>query len=132
MFSLFIHDDASQDLRELCQTDPVSAGRIVALLEQISGDQGLLESLTDHDFGVRGSEDFHVSRWQRQWRQGHDLWRLKVWDLDQAGVRYRIIYAYLPGKRNYYVLAIAPRDFDYDEDHPIGRRILRAYQDLHG
>ena len=132
MFSLFIHDDATQDLRALRQTEPQAAGRILALLEQISGDQSLLERLTDHDFGARSSAEFHVSKWQSQWRQGHDLWRLKVWDLEQAGVRYRIVYAYMPAKQNYHVLAIAPREFDYDENHPIGKRVLRAYQDLQG
>lgn len=130
MFSLIIHDDASQDLRELRSTEPQAAGRILALLEQISGDQDLLDRLTDHDFGARSSQNFHVSKWQGQWLQGRDLWRLKVWDLEETGLRYRIVYAYLPRKRQYHVLAIAPREFDYDESHPIGQRILRAYQDL--
>ncbi|MGY6555737.1 MAG: hypothetical protein ACXIUM_14560 [Wenzhouxiangella sp.] len=112
------------------QTEPQTAGRILALLEQIGGDQRLLDSLTVHDFGNRGTEDFHVSRWQEQWRKGRDLWRLKAWDLERQGLQYRIVYAYLPGKLKYFVLAIAPREFDYDATHPIGQRILHAYQEL--
>lgn len=130
MFSLHIHQNASQDLLALRQTEPQTAGRILALLEQIEGDQRLLDNLTVHNFGASGTEQFHVSRWQEQWRQGRDLWRLKAWNLERQGLRYRIVYAYLPGKQKYFVLAIAPREFDYDPTHPIGRRILRAYQEL--
>ena len=65
-----------------------------------------------------------------QWRKGRDLWRLKMWDLEKKGLRYRIIHAFIPSKQHYHVLAIAPREFDYDADHPISQRILHAYQAL--
>lgn len=100
----------------------------MALLEQLEGDPDLLDRLTQHDYGAHNSADFHVSKWQEQWRQGRDLWRLKVWDLEDQGLRYRIVYAFVPGMQHYHVLAIAPRDFDYDKNHPISQRILRAYE----
>ncbi len=126
-----MHEDAKVDLLDMLDTAPQAAGRILALLEQLEGDPDLLDRLTQHDYGAYGSADFHVSKWQKQWRKGRDLWRLKVWDLEEKGLRYRIVYAFVPGKLHYHVLAITPRrDFNYEERDPISQRIIRAYQEL--
>jgi hypothetical protein len=130
LIALYVHHDATADLRALRDREPQAAGRILALLAQLEADPDLLDRLTQHDYGAYRSADFHVSKWQAQWRQGRDLWRLKVWDLEDKGLRYRIVYAFEPRKQHYHVLAIAPREFDYDASHPISQRILRAYQEL--
>lgn len=130
MIALFVHDDATADLEALWETEPQAAARIADLLEQLEGDSDLLDRLTQHDYGAYHSADFHVSKWQEHWRKGRDLWRLKVWDLEDKGLRYRVVYAFKPREQHYHVLAIAPREFDYDTSHPISQRILRAYQEL--
>ncbi|MCB2263860.1 MAG: type II toxin-antitoxin system RelE/ParE family toxin [Candidatus Thiosymbion ectosymbiont of Robbea hypermnestra] len=130
MIALFVHDDAKADLEALWRKEPQAAGRILVLLEQLEGDPDLLDRLTQHNYGARRSADFHVSKWQEHWRKGRDLWRLKIWDLENKGLRYRIVYAFEPGKLHYHVLAVAPREFNYDASHPISRRILRAYRAL--
>lgn len=130
MFRLFIHQDAEEDLESLWSSEPEAAARIAVLLEECEGNQDLLDRLTQHDFGAYGAADFHVSKWQEQWRKGNDLWRLKLWDLEDKGLRYRIVYAYVPQKQHYHVLAIARRSFNYDSRHPLAQRILRAYQEL--
>ncbi len=131
MYALFIHDDAKADLLALWEREPRTAGRILALLEQLEVDPDLLDCLTVHDYGAHSSEDFHVSKWLEQWRKGRDLWRLKIWDLEEQGIRYRIVYAFVPVKRQYQVLAITPRkEFNYDESDTISQRILRAYEEL--
>jgi hypothetical protein len=130
LIALFVHDDAKADLRGLRQCEPEAAARILALFEQLEADPDLLDRLTQHNYGAHGTEAFHVSKWQAQWRKGRDLWRLKVWDLEDKGLRYRVIYAFEPSTHHHVVLAIAPRDFNYDENHPIARRILNAYQGL--
>jgi len=130
LISLFVHDDAKDDLLDLRDREPQAVGRILALLEQLEGDPDLLDRLTQHDYGAYHSADFHVSKWQEQWRKGKNLWRLKVWELDDMGLRYRIVYAFDPRKHNYHILGIAPRAFDYDPSHPISQRILRAYAGL--
>lgn len=131
MFAIFIHDDAKADLLALRDSEPQAAGRILAFLEQLEGDPDLLDRLTQHDYGAHGSADFHVSKWQAQWRKGRDLWRFKVWDLEEKGLRYRVVYAFVAGKQHYHVLAITPRrDFNYEESDPICQRVLRAYQEL--
>jgi len=130
LIALFVHDDATADLEALWETEPQAAARIADLLEQLEGDSDLLDRLTQHDYGAYHSADFHVSKWQEHWRKGRDLWRLKVWDLEDKGLRYRVVYAFKPREQHYHVLAIAPREFDYDTSHPISQRILRAYQEL--
>jgi len=130
VFRLFIHKDAEADLDALWHDKPEAAARIAVLLEECEGNQALLDRLTQHDFGPRGSADIQVSKWQEQWRKGNDLWRVKLWDLENKGLHYRIIYAFIPQKRHYHVLAVAPRSFNYDSGHPITQRILRTYQEL--
>jgi hypothetical protein len=131
LFALFVHDNAKADLKRLLKSEPKAAGRILALLEQLEADPDLLDRLTQHDYGAYGRADFHVSKWQEQWRKGRDLWRLKVWDLEDKGLRYRIVYAFIPGRKRYHVLAIVPRrGFNYEERDPVTQRIIRDYQDL--
>ena len=130
MFRLFVHDDADDDLEALWGADEEAAARIVVLLEELEASQDLLDRLTQHDFGSYQTADFQVSKWVEQWKKGKDLWRLKVWDLEDRKLRYRIVYAFLPNKSHYHVLGIVPRDFNYEADHPLTRRILAAYEDL--
>jgi len=130
LFSIFVHDDAVGDLESLWKTQPEVAARITAVLEAIDGDQDLLDRLTQHGYGPRKYSDFHVSKWFEQWNKDRDLWRLKIWDLEGKGLMYRIIYAFIPRTKNYHVLAIAPRNFNYDKNHPISRRIISSYEKL--
>ena len=132
MNALFIHDDAMADLEAIAKREADAAGKIMVLLEELEGDHDLLDRLTQHDFGAHRTSEFHVSKWQAQWHQGRDLWRLKLWDLEDKGLQFRIIYAFMPQKQHYHVLAIAPREFNYDSQHPLTQRILRAYKELGG
>jgi hypothetical protein len=131
VYSLAVHDDAEEDLEHIWERDPQAAARISVLLEELEGgDQDLLDALTVHDYGAYRSEDFHVSKISKFWSKGIDLWRLKIWELEEQKLRYRIIYAYEAGKRRYYVLGILPREHSYDSNDQRVRRILQAYEDL--
>lgn len=130
MFRILVHDDARRDLEKLWDEAPLAAARITVLLEELEGNPDLQDRLTQQDFGAYGSADFHVSKWVSQWNKGRDLWRLKVWDLENQGLRYRVVYALIRGRQDYRVLGIVPRTFNYDPDHELTRRILAAYQDL--
>ena len=132
MSELFIHHDAKQDLLAL-RSEPstkVVAARIAALLQQLAGDDDLLDRLTQQGFGRRGIDAFNISQWFEQQRQGNNLWRLKNWDLEDKGLRYRIIYAFIPTKHHYHILGIVPREFNYEASHALTQRILRAYEEL--
>ncbi|MGY0561671.1 hypothetical protein ACW7G2_13235 [Luteimonas sp. A277] len=130
MYRLFVHHDAEGDLDALWESEPEAAARIAVLLQECEGNQDLLDRLSQHRFGTEGVDELNVSRWQERWRKGDNLWRVKVWDLERRGLRYRVIYAFIPQKRHYHVLAVAPRSFNYDQRHPLCQRILRAYEEL--
>jgi hypothetical protein len=130
--NLFISPDAEHDLEELWEANLKVASRITVLLEALQHDPDLLDRLSQHNYGQYGITDFDVSKWLSQWNQNNNLWRLKIKDLEQLGrhYRYRIIYAFLPRKQHYHVLAVIHRDkFNYETDpnHPITQRILKAY-----
>ncbi|WP_027967296.1 hypothetical protein [Halomonas halocynthiae] len=133
MLQLFIHIDAQQDLEDLWEHDEDAAAYIEAMLEEIKGDQRLLDDLLIHDLGKYKlpGQQYSVSKWLRLWNRGKDLWRLKAWELEDSGKKWRVVYAYIPSQAAHYVLAIAPREFNYDTDHPISQRILAAYDDIY-
>lgn len=129
MSTIPFHTDAQADLADIRAVNNKAASRILAVLEQAAADPVILDRLTQHDFGVAGTADFHVSRWESQQNKyKRNLWRLKVWDLEQHGIQYRVIYAFNPIKRRHYVLGITPRGaFDYADDDPYTKRIVDTY-----
>ena len=126
---LAFHADARADLEAVRKLDHQSASRIVALAQQVNADANLLDRLTQHDFGLAGTADFHVSRWESQQRKhGRNLWRLKLWDLENDGIRYRLIYAFQPSSHEVYVLGITPRRiFNYEDNDPFTKRVVACY-----
>lgn len=125
-----MHPDAANDLRQLMAHDNVAAGKIAALLQQAKCDPGIIGSLLDHDFGADHSTAYHVSKWSQFWNIGYNIWRLKIWEIPKGSLPYRLVYAYEPGTLRYHVLAIAHRNFDYERDHEITKRILKTYKEL--
>lgn len=102
----------------------------MVFLQEVQGDQHLLDMLTAQNYGSDRAEKFHVTKWVQQQRRGRNLWRLKIWDLESQGIRYRVVYALDPRIQRYYILGIVHRNFDYDESDPRTRRILAEYDTL--
>jgi hypothetical protein len=78
MYTLTLHEDAENDLEILKQSNPVVAAEIIVLLQEIENDQYLLESLTIYNFGANRSAKFHIVSFWEHWKNGIDLWRIKV------------------------------------------------------
>lgn len=130
VYSLVIARAALQDLADIRRSDPDAEDVILALLQEAKGSQAILESLTIKDFGLARDQGYHVDAWAAQQQQGRNLWRLKIWDLEDLGIRYRVVYALDPRISRYFVLAVLPRDFDYDERHPRVQQLLATYDGL--
>lgn len=130
VYSIVIAVAAKEDLAAIAQDDPETEAEIVAVLQELKGNQALLDALTVKDFGLAHDAPFHVDAWTAQQRQGRNLWRLKIWDLEDIGIRYRVVYALDPQISRYYILAVLHRDFDYDEDHPRVKKLLATYDRL--
>ena len=138
MLKLSTHPDAQGDIEGLWATAPKAAARILALIEQLKADPRLLDVLTIHNFGADRTEAIAVSKVVSQWsgtgrRDGRDLWRLKLWDLERQQLPYRVIYAYEIRRLRYHVLGVINRkDYNYEPEHPFTKRVLRAYDDVCG
>lgn len=135
-YVLHVHDDAREDLLYIRRNDEKTAAELLVILQEFEGDQDLLDRLSQHGYEDPYNGDWvlkiSVSRWQGQWRNKRNLWRLKNLDLEEEGLRYRVIYAFLPKKQVYVVLGIFPRaNFDYDDvSDPRVQRVLASYDEL--
>lgn len=130
MLTLVTHSDLLEDFERIRKTDPSAPRQIMALIAELKADKELLDRLSEHEFGADRTEEFHISVWAEQQDQGRNLWRLKSWDLEDQGMQYRIIYSFEPSIERYAILAVAPRSFNYDNDHPITKRIRKVYDNL--
>ena len=98
-----------------------------ALLEQLKADPAWVDRLLDSGHGSDRVGPIAVMKWHDAQRVAHlPLWRLKFWDLEKSGLRYRVIYLYNWHDRSYNVMAVVRRDsFDYDDPtDPIRIRVL--------
>ena len=114
-YGLQIHKDAKSDIDLLLESDPSAAAQIVAFLQELSGDNYLLDALTiqeydDNRISVKKVEKLQRERW--------NVWRLTLCDLHPPEDRlpYRILYAFDGRARVYHVLAIRHRSIVYDDN----------------
>lgn len=135
MYELIIGDDATQDLEGILAQHPPAGYRLAILLQELEGSQSLLERMSWDNFGgkphlpEKGSS-MSIAKFLSLYRKGFNIWRLRDFELSRLGYEYRIIYAYIPSKDLYFVLAIVERAFDYDPSHPVTQRVINAYKKL--
>ncbi|MEV1967024.1 hypothetical protein ABZR56_11200 [Pseudomonas aeruginosa] len=132
MAYLIMHPDAEQDLLRIKRLDQWASARIYALLEQLDSDEDLLDRLSQHGFEKDKPHQFNVSRWEEACRNGRYLYRIKVWDPNDHVLPYRIVYARIlvEDSEEFHILAIAAREWDYDVESILSKRIFRAYEDI--
>jgi mRNA-degrading endonuclease RelE of RelBE toxin-antitoxin system len=125
---LIIHEDAQSDLSEIANANRSVAADLLVALQELDSDPDLLDRLTQHKYGSsRKQSNLNISKWLEHWNAGKDLWRMKYWDKAD----YRIIYAFIPATKEHFVLAVVDRrHFNYEQNHPITKRILRAYETI--
>lgn len=129
-YSLSVHELAEEDLDALYELDEDGAAAIDVFLEEASSSQEMLDRFTVQDFRSYSTDlDYDIKRWQQLWNR-FALWRARLFNVTGAAASHRIIYAFHPVERRYYVLGIVPRDFNYDPDHPLSKRIIRTYGEL--
>ena len=127
MFSLSINDSAENDLDDLYKKDKDAWSIVTVLLETIKEDQEILDLLTVHN---HANDIFGISKWLSQHAKKNNLWRLKAFEPEGWGIRYRILYAFDPSQHHYYVLGVLSRDICYDESNERVQRVIREYADL--
>lgn len=121
-----------RDLQQISNADPDAGALIKVALQELRDDPDARDYLTDHGFGSDRNGRFGIKKWTRLWNLGLDIWRLRCWQLEDLGLNYRIIYAYVRGSGRYVVLAVLPKakvEYDNDSD-PYVIRIRAAYDNL--
>jgi mRNA-degrading endonuclease RelE of RelBE toxin-antitoxin system len=113
-YGIQLHLDARRDLADLFKSDPKAAGQILAFLEEVQGDEDLLEAFSDHEFEDDRITVKMVVQMQRERWNG---WRVTLRDVEppERILPYRILYAFDAKRRVYHVLGIKPRGIAYDD-----------------
>lgn len=136
-YELKVGANAGADLDALKATDPQAHLQIWTLIGELKDDQRLLEHLLDDKYGQSpGDRHTHlfgvqfVGAFAREWPKRENVWRFKIWDLENQGIQFRIVYMYIPLKRWFVILAVAPRAWNYDTSTDLYKRILADYDRL--
>lgn len=106
---------------------------MLAVIEQLQADPALKDKLLEHDFGAGASQGVSVMKWLDVKNVDRvPLWRLKSWDLEKEGLKYRFIYFYYWRNQTFNVLAVVPRnELNYDDpEHPIRKRVIATVKRL--
>jgi hypothetical protein len=136
MFKLVIEKAAVEDIKAMVAgggNAKLCAQRITVILQELKGSQKLLQELTTEKFST---PDFDIGKYLEFWNDGIDLWRIKINDANalreqwRRALPYRVLYAYDSPCYTFRVLGVLPREFNYDPNHELTKRILRAYDDL--
>ena len=131
MRTLELMSAARSDIDRYRRDHRRAMARILVRLNEISADPSLLSKLLTPGYGGdRWSDVFYVGAWSEQRRLGRDLRYLKVWEIENAGEKFRVVYAHNPATDIVHVLGIAPREFNYDADHEFTKRVVADYNKL--
>lgn len=115
-YRLQIHRDANNDIREILKCDRRVGGQIVAFLQELEGDQLLLDNLNIDDY-----EDDRITvrmlvqlqREPNRW----NAWRFTLRDVEppENKLPYRVLYAFDHTRLVYHILAVVHRSTAYDD-----------------
>lgn len=130
MTNVLVTLSAKNDLDALWDLDEDSAAEIETALEEIANDPNLADRLSERKFRNIKNPSYDVDVFQELWQKGLNLYRLKFWYWDGGLLPYRVLYAHHPQANCFYVLAVVPRNFDYDINHPIVQRVRADYEQL--
>ena len=130
MQQLNIHEEAIEDFKQLHLSDPKASEKIAVVLSEIKGNEWLMDNLTVKGKWKQGNIHFETYRFSEQWKQGRDLYVVKVLEITGGSVNHRIIHAYNPKTKHHYVLGIVPRSFNYESQNDYTKRIVRTYDKL--
>lgn len=128
--NVYVSESAELDLDDIYAVDVDGAAEIETALEEIGNDPSLMVRLTERKYRNIDAPSFDVDVFEALWRKGLNLYRLKFWDWTGGLLPYRVLYAHDPRSDSIHVLAVVPRDFNYDIQHPIVARVRAEYEQL--
>ena len=129
-YSIAIHDDAIHDIDKIYLVDEDAAADIEVFLEEAKLNQKTLDNLTVNKYVNDEVPPYNVKELVELKRKKFILWRIRLLWLDSNARDYRIIYAFNPAEMRYYILGVVLKEFNYDINHEITKRIIAAYNKL--
>lgn len=135
-YTLHVSPAVREDLDRCAGT--IVKQKFFATVEQYQCDQDKLANLQKNYYG----ETYPQEQWTHEisvrrvnmyldHEPSREIWRFKIWDLEQRQLGIRFFYCYFPRARAYFVLGAAPRDNDtYDYNSPHAQRVAAAYDEL--
>lgn len=131
-YSIAVHEDAAHDIEEIYSVNEDAAADIEVFLEEAKLNQKTLDSLTINKYVTDEAlpYPYDVKELIELKKKKLNIWRVRLLLLNSAARNYRIIYAFNPPEMRYYVLGVVHRNFDYDINHEITKRIITAYDNL--
>ncbi|MFM2465127.1 hypothetical protein P0D87_15905 [Paraburkholderia sp. RL17-368-BIF-A] len=127
MSQLIVEPNAESDLDELFETDPDAAAIIDVLLDEIYGDEELIQLLCANRTARLEDPAFNNERFIELWDAGYTIYRLKIWDMDGGLLDQRVLHAYDGRSACTHILGILHRDYAYDTAHEKVRRCVEDY-----
>jgi hypothetical protein len=127
---------AKEDLNEIA--GEMVRERFWAVIEQLRNDALLQESLRKNFFGEGDTDRYtHVIGVRsitglRKRVPERDVWRFKIWSLDNGGLKFRFFYAFFETEPQIIILGVADRDDAYELDSPLIQRICSDYDRFGG
>lgn len=128
LFRIIYRATPARDIAELVTTDKEAAAEVLVFLETVKQTRDPIDVLTQRGNTEVSGLRFNLTPWiMGTGRAMNQLWRARV--LDCPATSYRIVYGYHQNTRQIAVLAVAhKKDFDYESDSPLGRRILADWR----
>ena len=123
-----IHHHAIEDLVELRETHRDEALEIIEVLSLLQSDPDIAECLY-REYTHYAYPQFDVKKFQVLYRKGYNAFRIKALS-KSATPSYRVLYICDMRYDIAYILAVVPRSFNYDPQHPIVRRFLEDCEDI--
>lgn len=124
---LYIDQDAQEDLAAIKERDSASYYALLVFLREIKTAPELLRTLTEDDRWEAGEFMYDVTPFKHLFKRGFDVWRIAVFSPKSKLLPYRVIYAYDRLHFDFHVLALMPREVNYDEDQAFISRLRNAY-----
>lgn len=125
-------DEFEDELEALYGSAPEAAELIDALIEELSGDEDCLRTLTEDvpRWLWEFNPSFEIKRFHEAWDSGRNIYLLKPYGEDGHLLDYRIFLAHDAYTDEYFALSIQPRNTCYDPTTDGYRCLCARYDGL--
>lgn len=130
MADLFISDEAEEDLDNIAETLPDTAGFLDALFEVLIDEPHIVEVLNRPQLHHAHQPAIEIKKFGEMQRRGKNVFIIKVWEEDGTLSDYRCLYAHDPQRDRYHVLMIVNREVSYDPNDLCFVELNRRYDAL--